>query len=838
VIVEHVEAHDGHPATLRRPRMAQLQLNRRSVGLANRHLGDIAASAILLAVSVLLTLATVLPVHSFIRGDWPAQFFPVYSYLGERLRAFDIPGWNPYQFSGAPFAGDPESGWMYLPAMVIYALLPAEPATAAYIGLHIAFAGLALYFFARLLGLGVVGSLIGGASFAFAWVAPAGMNMIIFFPVAIWLVVALAGVELAVRASSWSARLWRWLLAAFAISQILAVWLGQGAYYALLVIAGWIAYRTLLFPAQPFPPRGRLLSFLLTSLAVFGIGFGLSAPGMLPRLVMVEQSSLAGGVYNVASAWEEAQIGFSPAEFLHEILGGYSATLWWYTGAVALTLAFMAPVIARRWQPMLYFVFVGVCSFILSLADRTPLHTALYAILPRFEGLHAHSPERVVIVFIPAIALLAAATVSFLPQWDRSSAVLVAIALAPAVLTLALSVSSVASGLLLSREVTVLIVASSVLVACIALTKRAHIQLVALIGLVFLTLWDPAGRIAFRGFAEKPQLEQSLQDSLAEASGSFLYANGAASFLAQQSATQPGRYAGFDPALLPNPKTIETISPQLGYRSARGLKNVGMYWLLVHNWGTWFGVEDIQGYNPLQSQRYVAYIDALNGHRQEYHERDLFPAGLRSPLLDLLNLRYLLVPADAPERVDLAPLLADFPSVYADAHVRVLENPEALPRAWLVHQARQVAPGEALGLLADGTVDPRQTALLETAPPTLSAPADPAAETVRLIQDAPDRLELDVHAESPALLMLSEVWDPGWSATVSGVPAPVSVADQLLRAVPIPPGQHTVVLAYDPPLLRVGLAITFVTVLAVIVVWGSLAFRERKRPRPASGHAP
>jgi hypothetical protein len=487
---------------------------------------------------------------------------------------------------------------------------------------------------------------------------------------------------------------------------------------------------------------------------------------------------------------------------------------------------------------MLYFVFVGVCSFILSLADRTPLHNALYAILPRFEGLHAHSPERVVIVFIHAIALLAAATVSFLPQWDRSSALLVAIALAPAVLTLALSVSSVASGLLLSREVTVLIGASCVLVACIALTKRAPIQLVALIGLVFLTLWDPAGRIAFRGFAEKPQLEQSLQDSLAEASGSFLYANGAASFLAQQSATQPGRYAGFDPALLPDPKTIGTLSPQLGYRSARGLKNVGMYWLLVHNWGTWFGVEDIQGYNPLQSQRYVAYIDALNGHRQEYHERDLFPAGLRSPLLDLLNLRYLIVPADAPDRVDLAPLLADFPPVYADAHVRILENPEALPRAWLVHQARQVAPGEALGLLADGAVDPRQTALLETAPPTLSAPTDPAAETVRLIQNAPDRLELDVRADSPALLVLSEVWDPGWSARVDGEAAPVDQADYLLRAVPIPPGQHTVVLSYDPPLLRVGLVFTLVTVLAIIVVWVRLAFRERERPRPAFGHAP
>src|SRR5215217_1403438 len=148
--------------------MAQLQLNRRSVGLANRHLGDIAASAILLAVSVALTLATVLPVHSFIRGDWPAQFFPVYSYLGERLRAFDIPGWNPYQLGGAPFAGDPESGWMYLPAMLPFALLPLTAAATAFVVFHLALAGLAAYALARVLGLGAVGALVAAVAFEFS----------------------------------------------------------------------------------------------------------------------------------------------------------------------------------------------------------------------------------------------------------------------------------------------------------------------------------------------------------------------------------------------------------------------------------------------------------------------------------------------------------------------------------------------------------------------------------------------------------------------------------------------------------------------------------------------
>ena len=125
MIVEYVEAHDHH-ATLRRPHSAHLELDRYRRGFAQRHQGDIIASAVLFVVSLVLTLVMVLPVHSFIRGDWPAQFFPVYAFLGERLRNFDIPGWNPYQFSGAPFAGDPESGWMYFPAMAVYELLPVE----------------------------------------------------------------------------------------------------------------------------------------------------------------------------------------------------------------------------------------------------------------------------------------------------------------------------------------------------------------------------------------------------------------------------------------------------------------------------------------------------------------------------------------------------------------------------------------------------------------------------------------------------------------------------------------------------------------------------------------
>jgi hypothetical protein len=153
--------------------------------------------------------------------------------------------------------------------------------------------------------------------------------------------------------------------------------------------------------------------------------------------------------------------------------------------------------------------------------------------------------------------------------------------------------------------------------------------------------------------------------------------------------------------------------------------------------------------------------------------------------------------------------------------VRILENPDAFPRAWLVHEAQQVVPGEALPLLLDGTVDPRQTALLETQPPSLMATAAPNAETVEYLHYEPDRIEVRVQAQAPALLVLSEGWDPGWSASVDQIPAPVLIANHILRAVPVPAGEHHIVLSYNPPLLRLGMAVTAATLvlLAGAAVW-------------------
>nr|MBA3388430.1 YfhO family protein [Rubrobacter sp.] len=240
------------------------------------------------------------------------------------------------------------------------------------------------------------------------------------------------------------------------------------------------------------------------------------------------------------------------------------------------------------------------------------------------------------------------------------------------------------------------------------------------------------------------------------------------------------------------------------------------------------GLQSIQGYNAVHVTHYDEYIKAVNEEAQNYHDTDVFPAGLDSPLLDLLNVRYIIVPAvTQPDQGTLRELKDAHPTVYGDERVEVLENRDALPRAWIVHSARQAEPEEALELLDSGEVDPRETALLEEAPPPLDLPGDASADRASVTRYEADRVRLETSTGAPGLLVLSEVYYPAWKAYIDGRPAPIYRADHLLRAIPVPAGEHTVELQYESSSLRAGMAISL-TATAVLV---ALTLARIRRPR-------
>ncbi len=178
---------------------------------------------------------------------------------------------------------------------------------------------------------------------------------------------------------------------------------------------------------------------------------------------------------------------------------------------------------------------------------------------------------------------------------------------------------------------------------------------------------------------------------------------------------------------------------------------------------------------------------------------------------DLLNVRYFLRPASAPEPGP----------VYMDAAWKIYGNAQAYPRAWVVHETEtEASPGKLIDRLGAPGMDPRRVALL-------SAPLDVGLEPVRGVdrEDAifevyqPNKLEVAVHAQSRGLLVLSENFYPGWQASVNGRPARIYEVDGALRGVVVNAGENRVTLRYAPRSVHVGAVLTLATFGGVLLAF-------------------
>jgi len=160
--------------------------------------------------------------------------------------------------------------------------------------------------------------------------------------------------------------------------------------------------------------------------------------------------------------------------------------------------------------------------------------------------------------------------------------------------------------------------------------------------------------------------------------------------------------------------------------------------------------------------------------------------------------------------------------------------PAAQPRARLMGRPRYVADeaGAARGLDEMGPAI-RDRLIVED--PTRPMPEDAIADgSARIAVDLPERVEVEVDAKAAAYLVLADTFDPGWSSTVDGRPAPIRPAFSGFRAVFVRAGTHRVVFTYEPAGFRSGLALTAAGLLGVLacLAWP----RPVAEPDPA--HAP
>lgn len=189
---------------------------------------------------------------------------------------------------------------------------------------------------------------------------------------------------------------------------------------------------------------------------------------------------------------------------------------------------------------------------------------------------------------------------------------------------------------------------------------------------------------------------------------------------------------------------------------------------------------------------------------------------------DLLNVRYILRPRSE----------GGAGAIYEDTEWQVYENPNAFPRAWLVHDVRTVASNaEALRAVFSTDVDLHNTAILtrSTSVP-LGTAADRSAESVSIARYLPTRMELRVRALAPAVLVLSELYADGWEATANGRPVLVRRANGVFRALEVPAGESIVLLRYRPRPFLAGAALSVLAFLGTLL-FALFAWKAERRER-------
>ncbi len=154
------------------------------------------------------------------------------------------------------------------------------------------------------------------------------------------------------------------------------------------------------------------------------------------------------------------------------------------------------------------------------------------------------------------------------------------------------------------------------------------------------------------------------------------------------------------------------------------------------------------------------------------------------------------------------------------------------PRAFLVERVVTPPTGHGVAeVFADGTFEARKVAVVtreeseQLSRAGLQRGSVAASGSATLARPGPDRLAVEVDAQGGHLVVIGEHFDPGWSATLDGEPAPVVAADGLALGVYVPSGRHRLLLRFRLPGLVPGLGLAGAALLALALA----GLRERRR---------
>ncbi|MFO0956368.1 MAG: YfhO family protein [Isosphaeraceae bacterium] len=722
--------------------------------------------------------------------------YPYRDFLASEWRAGRFSRWHPGLYCGMALFSESQAGYFHF-LKPLYLFLPTWRAFGLDTGLSVALTALATYGWLRR-HVGRAGALTGAAVFGlggFVWAHifhTSMINAMISVPVALW------GLE-----SAWEGgRLRGAVLGAVALAmQVFAGHL-QDSLLTGTLIGLYATYRA----ATESGFRSRAFA-LAAGVLLVGLGVAIAAIQWVPSKELIDRSPRAAGI-----PWDELTYGswhpeLLPTMAIREAYGSRARDTDWmdgyypyhemntYLGLIALGLAVVGAAAYRdRWVG--FWVLIAGISFAAMLGRYTILFDHMTDV--PFIG-RGRIPVRYHLWFSMAIACLGAVGVDRLTR--------------PGMVRLRWAFAAMLGLILLSAPILYITYEPAWTQTYRWNTSYNQKQFIWLredlvVGAVRLAILGGTGALVAWGASNRPADRPRSRARLAGLLPVLVIIDLVAAHR-HEVPTMPPSYWETPPASAAlidrDSEAIRVVGFQErslaepGYASGDAAHFQDVFnrsrELLSYSTAPVWGLRSAEGVTPIIPTRYLAYGDNVLAGAGRYEIESV--THLISTHEKLIGM--------TPSR--------------AAGSVFVHSNPKALPRARLV--GRPIYTGDrpesvrAARRIGAGI---RDRLIVEDPARPLSEDATPVG-AASIVVDLPERVEVDVEADSPAYLFLADTFDPGWSATLDDRPVAIHPAQINFRAVLVPEGSHRIAFRYEPAGFQRGLAIT-----AAGLIFGALAF--------------
>ncbi|MBM3907691.1 MAG: YfhO family protein [Gemmatimonadetes bacterium] len=722
-----------------------------------------------------------------------------------------IPLWNPYLFGGMPFVAAMH-GDIFYPTFWLRLLLGTDTGMTWGFISHLWLAGFGTYLFLRAAGLGFASALVGALAYQLggpiaAYASP-GHDGKLF--VSALLPFTLLLLTRGIRDN----RHWAWGALAIVIGLAVLSPHPQLLQYHLLVAGAWALMLAFGTAGLDRPTAFKRLGFALGAVL---LGCAIGTIQYLPLAEYTPWSPRAGGrdyAYATSYSWPIE-------ELINVYLPQFSGILdnYWgrngihlhseYLGAAVLMLvplAFMTGGEARRGFRR-FWVGVGIVSLLWALGGSTPFFQLVYAVVPGTKFFRA--PSTMMFVFAFAIAVLAAlgaerlfagkVTARYAYGWIIAGA-------AVALLATAGMFTGLAKGLVIDPSLIDRVEANAGAVTVGAWRSFLFVALAA--GMIIALA---------RGLSTARQVAIALPVLLAADLWSierryWMFSPPAAQLFASDATIdylkqlkEPTRVAVIP---VPDGNPVAPHDPQL---QGDGL--------MVHE------IRSVTGYHGNELGRY----QQLGGKDEGYSAR------LNPSFWQLMNVGYMLTNTDTLP-IDGAVRVAGPVTNAAGTRVALYKLPGEHPFAWVAPAIAKYPDDVVLQAARMPNFATYQVAIMDTAEAvqgvTLTSLPDPSPITVATTSYRPGAFTLKLSAPAPAgsALVASEIYYPGWTATVDGKPAEVYRTNYVLMGVPLPTGATTAEFTFANATYPKGRRITYIAVLlSLLLIAAGFAVDRRTR---------